>query len=1149
MCIRDVVEWTFDMVYIGRGDPRRGLPASKWANPRRLSESASRSECIQAFEKHARSDSSLLGHIAELKGKTLVCHCERHEACHGDALINLFGEIFDQYWKRAVDAQLAVGMNFFHLFSGPSGRPDGFSAYVRQLGGQCADFDRCNGSEQDVVDDQQWSEYISDLQTKTQAGKNQGLLSGAPCDTFTGARQSRPGELPGPRPLRGPNGRDLYGLPGLTPAEQERVRFGTVCAVRGAQACAVCVDADVDILTENPLFMEGGTSIFKLDEYAILETKLGIHRADFVQCEFGARTSKPSTAQTSLNFDKAPTTCGHAPRWWRLPSTGQWHRGPHPPLRGREWCADAEDWRVRMKRRLPPHGPYITSEAAAYPPLFNRWLVLQFVIAAKARSERRAALQPPMRVVGRWRNVLISGTCGDGATAAEVRDGATAAEVRSSGDTTSRPTAPEWIWSLPLRGAEAHRNVRTEANLMAIGGMRHPRTSINKVPGHKHVGPCIARCLMKFLDDHPAFETACITAFGAKAGTPDPETREVVQARAIVSQILGVPPDEPDAPGKGHCHKQAAQEVKTSLRQPLWTAWAERAGDPDVPATRWLDRGSPAGIEAHPERTGIFPLVPPAEADVQHERDLTQFYEGFLNYTSVEGDPAAQAEIDRLIETGFVKTFALFDDVVKFVEGQPVISKLALITKIHATIAKRRLLLDCKVSGANSHTTQWERIILPLVSDVIQDSLDLASRCEGAEDISYFVLDFKDAFWMLPLLKCEQKYFVAFHNGTFIVWLRVAQGSRNGPQLWGRIAALLGRFSQSLFPQDRMRLQIYTDDPIGTLRGLPAQRRRMCAVLVVAWLVLGLNLAFAKGQLGPEVTWTGHLIAYRMQTHIFVTIKDEFMTDFRATTDAIQKQNVISIKDLRSYAGRANHIANLIWAWRPFLETLWAAIYQDVVGSQAPRGCVWVRQIQDALTWIQAFLQQETGTLCRNYNIVNYTLPHTSIVFTFDASPWGLGGFLLIDGVPKAWFAAPLSHWDVHVLRHDIGDHRGQQTWEDLAALCGLRVWLPHWGQHRAALAVQGDNVGALTLVQKLKATGVGPRIIARELALIYANTAFEPTTVVHTPGVCNNIADALSRRFEPGKKFILPAFLTGVPETVLPTRDYSFWLTLRRAR
>ena len=97
------------------------------------------------------------------------------------------------------------------------------------------------------------------------------------------------------------------------------------------------------------------------------------------------------------------------------------------------------------------------------------------------------------------------------------------------------------------------------------------------------------------------------------------------------------------------------------------------------------------------------------------------------------------------------------------------------------------------------------------------------------------------------------------------------------------------------------------------------------------------------------------------------------------------------------------------------------------------------------------------------------------------------------------------------ILGHTKGDAAGQQTWEALAIWCALWLWKDYWKQKRVYLSVRADSVSGLTLVMKLKAKGTGPRIIARELALLMGTSAYKPRVLAHTPGVCNVVADKLS--------------------------------------
>ena len=92
------------------------------------------------------------------------------------------------------------------------------------------------------------------------------------------------------------------------------------------------------------------------------------------------------------------------------------------------------------------------------------------------------------------------------------------------------------------------------------------------------------------------------------------------------------------------------------------------------------------------------------------------------------------------------------------------------------------------------------------------------------------------------------------------------------------------------------------------------------------------------------------------------------MTEFTELVNSTLKLNVISKGELRALAGKANHVATLIYAWRPFLDQLWAAI-SDNTSFQSACGKLWARQILSSLTWLQIFLQDEPGMLVRRWKV------------------------------------------------------------------------------------------------------------------------------------------------------------------------------------
>ena len=115
----------------------------------------------------------------------------------------------------------------------------------------------------------------------------------------------------------------------------------------------------------------------------------------------------------------------------------------------------------------------------------------------------------------------------------------------------------------------------------------------------------------------------------------------------------------------------------------------------------------------------------------------------------------------------------------------------------------------------------------------------LRKQCGRGEQVHLFALDFRDAFYMRPLRRDERRYFTAYHQGRWYVWERVAQGSLNGPNVFGRLSALTGRMTQALMSSTGARLQIYTDDLCTVLKGDLKTVRRNVTIMVLFWLALG----------------------------------------------------------------------------------------------------------------------------------------------------------------------------------------------------------------------------------------------------------------------------------------------------------------------
>ena len=178
----------------------------------------------------------------------------------------------------------------------------------------------------------------------------------------------------------------------------------------------------------------------------------------------------------------------------------------------------------------------------------------------------------------------------------------------------------------------------------------------------------------------------------------------------------------------------------------------------------------------------------------------------------------------------------------------------------------------------------------------------------------------------------------------------------------------------------------------------------------------------------------------------------------------------------------------------------------------APAGCVWTSQITIPLLWLSAFLHRQKGTLERKFDVWTHFTTSNRVQIVVDASPWGIGGIILVEGVARSYFADGISGDDVKKLGVVVGDPTYQQVSEALAMLVALRLWTGEWKLARTTLAIKSDSITTLTLVMFCRARGVTVGLLSREIALDIAESAYRPLLAEHIAGGANITADALSR-------------------------------------
>ena len=480
---------------------------------------------------------------------------------------------------------------FLHMFSGPAGRTDGLKAMLAGMDCECEEYDIVNGDRYDLAGDAVYNQ----LKAKVEGGHFDGGVLGPPCHTFSNARREDDG---GPRPLRGPGPKLIYGKLDLRPEEKEDVRLGTLLALRALEIFKLLSAQGRPVLLEQPRWRQDTTSVsmFLLPEFKQVLAGEGVKMVHIVQCAYGAPSEKPTTLlHANVDFEDSCVSCKHAKTWWRLPSTGAWLRAPHPPLSGKEAFIPASEWRPhllldgRSRSRKFGRAPYLTKGAAAYPGGLNKYFANKLITA----HGKHPPADNAMSLVGRWRNTLVR------------QKAINVGRNDAPGPEPHTTVEQKLNWRTPLRGCPEPTDSE-KAEQASLGGMRHPRHASKRIVGHSAAGQSIFAEVPSYIGERPHVLQACVNAIGSEAPDAGPDKQTVAEVKCIMDRVLGLR------------RKDGARSELTSIDVQLLTRWAEMAGDPDgVTIGEWLTHGAPAGIELDIPDCGVFhsqPLIMPRQS-------------------------------------------------------------------------------------------------------------------------------------------------------------------------------------------------------------------------------------------------------------------------------------------------------------------------------------------------------------------------------------------------------------------------------------------------------------------------------------------------------------------------------------------------------
>ena len=1002
-------------------------------------------------------------------------------------------------------ATAACGKHRFkvlYLFSGPWRPTDGFESHCRNLGMDCTCIDIEYNDAHDLLDQNFWEELEGRLD------EFDAYLITPPCCTFTAARSAG---RKGPKPLRGIQGKDRYGLKGLKLHDVTKVKEGTLLACRGAKVASFAHRRNKPWIIEQPHWRPGNTSMYMLDEYMDLSLMDGVAFHTFDQCMFGVEFEKKTDLLSNIDHMECfECLCSHPRQMWVIPWNGERCYSSHPPLKGKQIGIPESLWSPSMLKNQEPEGDFLTRKTAAYTSQMNKQLAEVLFKACSNMTGHHAR-----------------------ANFSEPTDQNFAADVKV-------------VQSNPLHGTVPEPLPDDENSLRNVHRWVTPRM--------QYLGKQIMNVIERSLDEHPCLEKRILDLIGSSS-VLEPDLEQFVdKLRTGVLDVL-VRNRREHMPTTADTSEIDTGTYKTVIRGHLLKYWADCVDDPGREIVSWLYQGAPAGLTA--DTSLLDSVCPKVEPDdlVSVDTLFTDF-EGFENYLGVESSEEAKAAIKSYADKGYIREFATLNELRQHLGAEPILSKLGCIVRsktnpvTNVVTTKTRIILDCRRSQVSSAAARTHKSVLPRTSDAIQQALYMMSDCGSGESVTFLVADIVDAFWLIPLRYSERRFFCAKLSGRYYCFERTAQGSRAAPLTFAAIIALASRWVQSVASTPLKHgnktgeaiLQTYVDDPLFAIRGDPLRQSRIAVIILLAWSIMGFPLAFHKAVFANNLTWIG------IQLHIEsdgirAVVPENKVAELQGLVTQALKNNVISKKVLRTIIGKAMSIASVLYCWRPFIQELYTALYAK--DTHAPVGCVWIKQIRHSFVWILTFLKDEQTGIVRKYSLKNFSMSLPMVTITWDASPFGMGGTLQLDGEFVEYFSIDISIDDQRILETEAGRHEGQQTWEALAGLISLRLWQRFWFGQRAKLQIRADNIGSLTVLTALKGGSKQLSLIAREYALDLGLALWKPDIATHIPGISNVTCDVLSRKKDPNKKFAVPLCLRKAKEVFPPPRDLSWWKTL----
>ena len=181
-------------------------------------------------------------------------------------------------------------------------------------------------------------------------------------------------------------------------------------------------------------------------------------------------------------------------------------------------------------------------------------------------------------------------------------------------------------------------------------------------------------------------------------------------------------------------------------------------------------------------------------------------------------------------------------------------------------------------------------------------------------------------------------------------------------------------------------------------------------LLMMWWSALGPDIAWSKASLSTSTRWIGANLSMVDRSKMVISIPAKYVEELRAEGRAILEEQSVPGVRLLHFAGRAGWAAGLVPVLGGFVSCLWAAVREVTkeIGARIPASgqvlggleadvSVPVSRVRHALEWLITFYSKSGKALVRNVFLDRRRWP-ARVSATSDASPWGGGAWLAVDG-------------------------------------------------------------------------------------------------------------------------------------------------------